>query len=72
MQTFAIVTVCKYCDNTKQCLMSDYFYEKFPLYYFDLNISKFYNNEIKDENGIKHKLENDLIYLLNKLLSKSY
>ena len=38
IQTFAILTVCKKCDNTKQCSMSDDFYEKFPLYYFDLKL----------------------------------
>ena len=27
-QKFAIVTVCKKCDNTKQCSMSDDFYKK--------------------------------------------
>ena len=48
------------------------FYEKFPLYYFDLKLSKFYIDEIKDKNGIKHKLEKDLFYLLNELLSRSY
>ena len=71
-QTFAIVTVCKKCDNTKQCSMSDDFYEQFPLYYFDLKLSKFYINEIKDKNGIKHKLEKDLFYLINEPLSRSY
>ena len=71
-QTFAILTVCKKCDNTKQCSMSDDFYEKFPLYYFDLKLSKFYINEIKDNNGIKHKLEKDLFYLINEPLSRSY
>ena len=43
-QTFAIVIVCKKCDNTKQCSMFNDFYEKFPLYYFDLKLSKFYIN----------------------------
>ena len=71
-QTFAIVTVCKKCDNTKQCLMSDDFYVKFPLYYFDLKLSKFYINEIKDKNGIKLKLEKDLFYLINEPLPRSY
>ena len=33
------------------------------MYYFDLKQSKFYINEIKDKNGIKHKLEKDLFYL---------
>ena len=37
--------------------MSDDFYETFPLYYFDFKLSKFYINEIKDNNGIKHKLK---------------
>ena len=52
--------------------MSDDFYEKFPLYYFDLKLSKFFINEIKDKNGIKHKLEEDLFYLMNEPLSRSY
>ena len=60
-QTFAIVTVCKKCDNTKQCSISDDFYEKFPLNYFYLKLSKFYINEIKDKNVMKHKLENFLL-----------
>ena len=71
-QIFAIVAVCKKFDNTKQCSMSDGFYEKFPLYYFDIKLSKFYINEIKDKNGIKHKLDKDLFYLINEPLSRSY
>ena len=45
-QTFANVTVCIKCDNTKQSSMSNNFYEKFPPYYFNFNLSKFYINEI--------------------------
>ena len=52
--------------------MSDDLYEIFPLYYCDLKLSKFYINEIKDKNGIKHKLENDLFYIKNEPLSRSY
>ena len=52
--------------------MSDDFYEIFPLYYFNLKLSKFYINEIKDKNCIKHKLENDLFYLINEQLSRGY
>ena len=33
-QTFAIVKGCNRCDNTKQCSMSDDFYEKFFSYYY--------------------------------------
>ena len=71
-QTFPIVTLCKKCGNTKQCLMSDDLYEKFTLYYYDLKLSKFYINEITDNNGIKHKIEKDLFYLINEPLSRSY
>ena len=52
--------------------MSDDFYEKFSLYCFDLKLSKFYINEIKDRNGIKHKLEKNLFYFINLPLSRSY
>ena len=71
-QTLAIVTVCKKCDNTKQCSMSDDFYEKFSLYYFDHELSKFYISEITDKNGIKHKLEKNLFYFINEPLSRRY
>ena len=60
-QTFAIVTVCNKCDNTKQCSMSDDFYEKFPLYYFDLKLSKFYINEIKDKKWHKTQIRKRFI-----------
>ena len=52
--------------------MSDDLYEKFPLYYFDLKLSKFYINEFTANNGIKHKIEKDLFYLINEPLSRSY
>ena len=72
MQTFAIVTVCQKYNNTKQCLMSNYLYEKFPFYYFNLKLSKIYINEMTDNYGIKHKIEKDLFYLINEPLSRSY
>ena len=52
--------------------MSDDFYVKILFYYFDLKLSKLYINEIKDKNGLKHKLEIDLFYLINKPLCRSY
>ena len=41
------------------------FIKKFPPYYFDLKLSKFFLNEITDNYGIKHKIEKDLFYLIN-------
>ena len=71
-QTFAIVAVCEKCHNTKQSLMFDNFYEKFPSYYFDLKLSSFYNNKLKDKIGIKQRLEKDLFYIINEPLTRSY
>ena len=42
--------------------------KSFFLYYIDVKLSKFFINEIKDKNGIKHNLENDLFYSINEPL----
>ena len=63
---FAILSLCNKCQKLKQCSISDEYHVKFPSYYFDLKSSKFYMNEIEDNNGIKHKLEKDLFYIINE------
>ena len=69
-QTFSILAMCKKCSNIKQCAVSDDLYEKFPLYYFDLKLSKYFLNEVVDKNGIKHKLEKDLVYIINEPIDR--
>ena len=63
---FAILSKCNNCNKLKQCLISDENHIKFLSYYFDLKVSKFYLNEIEDNNGILHKLEKDLLYIINE------
>ena len=63
---FAILSKCNNCNKLKQCSISDEHHIKFPSYYFDLKLSKFYLNEIEDNNGIVHKLEKNLLYIINE------
>ena len=37
--------------------MSDDFYKKFPHYYFDLKLFKFFLNKVTENYGIKHKIK---------------
>ena len=67
-QTFSILAKCEKCNEIKNIALSDDFYKKFPLYYFDLKLSKFFLNEITDNYNIKHKIEKDLFYLINEPL----
>ena len=63
---FAILSLCNKCQKLKQCSISDEYHVKFSSYYFDLKSSKFYMNEIEYNNGIKHKLDKDLFYIINE------
>ena len=62
----AILSLCNKCQKLKQCSISDEHHVKFPSYYFDLKLSKFYMKQIEDNNGIKHKLEKILFYIINE------
>ena len=52
-QTFSILAKCEKFNEIKNIALSDDFYKKFPPYYFDLKLSKFFLNEITDNYGIK-------------------
>ena len=69
-QTFSILAKCEKCNEIKNIALFDDFYKKFNPYYFDLKLSKFFLNEITDNNGIKHKIEKDLFYLINEPLEE--
>ena len=58
--------MCNKWKTLKQCSISNEPHVKFPSYYFDLKLSKLYMNETEENNGIKHKIENDLFHLINE------
>ena len=53
-QTFSILAKCEKCNEIKNIALSDDFHKKFPPYYFDFKLFKFFLNEITDNYGIKH------------------
>ena len=62
---FAILSMCNKCKKLKQCSFSTEHHVKFPSYYFDSKSSKFYFNEI-DNNNKNKKFEKDLFDLIIK------
>ena len=46
-QTFSIFAKCENCNTIKNTAVSDDFYKKFPPYYFDLKLSKFFLMKLK-------------------------
>jgi hypothetical protein len=65
IHSFSILAVCDNCENLKSCAITDFYEEKFPLYYFDLPIGKSYLNHVPDRDDQKNRIIEKIYYVIN-------
>ena len=60
--------MCEKCKLLKSIALTDFYYQKFPIEYFNLPINKPYFNYIITKNAEKRNILSDLFSNINKQL----
>ena len=69
-QILSILAKCEKCNEIINIALFDDIYKKFPFYYFDLNLFKFFHNKIRNNDSIKHYIVKNLFYFIKEQVER--
>ena len=68
IHNFCIYAMCEKCKLLTSIALTDFYYQKFPMDYFNLPINKPYLNYIITKQGEKRNILSDLFSIINEQL----